>query len=162
MQKRARLRCPLPRAGTQWDIQNFSGSCGACPVRVQCIKPLARCKVRKGFSLSEGNHRSGLLHSFTVRCVLWTVGSSAYFHVANPCYFRDQRHWHCSRSLDVSKEYFNWRGCLWQRVQVCCRALPSKHPVRSLLLLSPLHQSLPHCTQPQASLSKKSQCPGFG
>lgn len=94
---------------------NLSGSSLSCPTCVRNIKPLTRCKVRKGFSLSQGNHWSGLLHSFTARCVLWTVRSSAYFHIVNPCSFRDQRHCHCSWSLGASKEHFSWWGSVCAR-----------------------------------------------
>lgn len=91
----------------------YSSSCVSCPIPVQGIKPLTGCEVRKGFSLSEGNRWKGLLHAFTVRCVLWAAGSSAYFHMANPCCFRDQICWRCCWFHGVSKEHFKLWGCFW-------------------------------------------------
>lgn len=154
VQEGARPGCPLPQAGTQQDRWNFSGSFSVCPIHVQCIKPLKRCKVRDGFSLSEGNHCSKVLPSFTAGCVLWTVGSSAYVHVAKPCCFINQRHWHCSWSLSASEECFRWWGSFSSTGCGCATGSPIKHCMLSVLLLPPLHQSLTHHSQPQELLAK--------
>lgn len=136
MQEGSRPGCLLPRAGTQQDRWNFSGSFSVCPIHVWCIKPLERYKVRDGFSLSEENHWSRILPSFTAGCVLWTVGSAAYVHVAKPCCFRNQRHCCCTQSLSVSEECLRWWGSVSSTGCGC--ATSSSHKMLHALPAAPL------------------------
>lgn len=124
-------------------MRNFSGSCAACTLRVQCLKPLARCKVRKGFSLSEGNDWSGIFTLLHGRVCASDCRIISLFPRSKSLPFQRSKMLALlliSRCLRGVLQLVGFS--LWHGVRVRCRALPGKRPVRSLPLLSPTAHSL--------------------